>query len=178
MQVAFRQSENSLNAPGCFTMPSTVRWGQWRPKPRLHQEQCVQARLISPATRLPFKSAESASTTSPTNSCPGVPEQAVVAALEFKVGIADPAGQKRMSAKPSGRSGMAFSRSSTCPFSRCTETMNVVSNSIRRQPVESACLPTAPVSLSLRPGFRNQRVAHAIPRAAPAIMPPLLVRHE
>jgi len=30
---------NSRNAPGCLTIPRTVRVGQWRPRPRLHHSQ-------------------------------------------------------------------------------------------------------------------------------------------
>ena len=74
VQIAFRQRQKFAEAPGWRTMPSTDRSGQWRPSPRLHQEQSPHARLISPTTRLPISSFESASTTSPTNSWPGTPE--------------------------------------------------------------------------------------------------------
>ena len=43
----------SANAPGRLTIPSTVRCGQWRPRPFAHQEQRPQATLISPTTRWP-----------------------------------------------------------------------------------------------------------------------------
>jgi len=73
VEVGFGQVKNSWKAPGWLTMPRTVRCGQWRPRPWRHHSHWRQARLISPATRRPRSAGVSQSTTSATNSCPGVP---------------------------------------------------------------------------------------------------------
>ena len=88
-------------------MPSTVRLGQWRPSPRRHHSQCVQARLISPTTRLPTRLARVRLHDLGDELVPGSARKAVVAALQFQIGIADAARQQAQQRKALGtRRGM------------------------------------------------------------------------
>jgi hypothetical protein len=85
---------------------------------RRHQAQCAQARLISPTTRRPPRRAIRLDHLGH-EFMAGRAGEAVVAALQFQVGIADAAAEQaeqRVAFGPVGQRRLA----ETTPFSRCT----------------------------------------------------------
>ena len=86
---------NSRNAPGCLTMPRTVRVGQWRPRPRRTTRNAPQARLISPTTRCPDPRFASVSLDHFADEfMSGRAGESVVATLKFEIGGADSGGEQ------------------------------------------------------------------------------------